>query len=61
MVNIDAWMFEFIKQNWFFLGTFFGVLKIFARETEWVIDDKIITFLSGRARLIKKESDKSIQ
>jgi len=60
MWNIDAWMFDFISKNWFTTGLVFGVLKILARSSKNVLDDKIMTFLGQSLKLIKKESDKEL-
>ncbi len=55
MWNIDAWIFEFISLNWFSLGVVYGVLKIIAKATPGVLDDKILTFLGQALKLGKKE------
>ena len=57
MWNIDALMFEFISLNRFFLGIVYGVLKIIAKATPGVLDDKILTFLGQSLKLMKKEAD----
>ncbi len=57
MWNMDAWIFEFISLNWFSLGIVYGVLKILARESKTVLDDKILTFLGQSLRLVKKEAN----
>ncbi len=56
MINIDKWVFEFVGLNWFTLLTFFGLLKILAKETKWVLDDKIVTFLAGAVGQFKQKS-----
>jgi len=45
MMNLDAYLFDFISQNWFTVSLILGVLKILAQETEWTADDKIISML----------------
>ena len=56
MWNMDAWIFEFISLNWFSLGIVYGVLKIIAKATPSVLDDKILTFLGQSLKLGKKET-----
>jgi len=58
MISMDKWLFEFIGLNWLTLSAIFGLLTILAKETKWVLDDKIVTFLAGSVRLFKKRPKK---
>lgn len=54
MINCDAFIVEFVSQNWLTLGVVMGVLKVIAQSTKTVLDDKIITLLSNTLGLYKK-------
>lgn len=47
--------FQFIITNWWWisilLGVLLGGLKILAKKTKWVWDDKIVTLLIGLLRM----------
>ena len=50
-----ATTFQFIISNWWWISILLGIalggLKILAKRTDWVWDDKIITFLIGLLRM----------
>jgi len=52
--------FMFVVNNWFWisilLGIILGGLKIFAKKTDWVWDDKILTLLHGLLRMSRGRS-----
>lgn len=54
MINADAWIVSFVGQNWISLSLAIGLLRILAKITPWVIDDKIHTLLAGTLGMIKK-------
>jgi len=39
---MDAWLIEFVQNNFITLGLVIAVLKVIALETPWAVDDKII-------------------
>jgi len=42
MINIDAYLLEFVRTNIVTLTLVVAVLKVIAMHTPWAIDDKII-------------------
>ena len=47
MINLDAYIVEFITNNYLTIGVVLGILKVIAVETSWAADDKIIQILTG--------------
>ena len=47
MISIDGIVMSFISGNWFTISLALGLLKIIAQSTKWVLDDKIVTLLTG--------------
>jgi len=54
MINLDAYVIDFVNGNWLTLTMALGLLKIIAKATPWVFDDAIHTLLAGTFGLIKK-------
>ncbi len=51
MINLDQYILEFIRTNFFTLSIVMGILKILAVESKNNVDNKIVSFLSS---IIKK-------
>ena len=47
MINLDPYIIEFISGNWITMTLALGILKIVAKLTPGVLDDSIVTLLSG--------------
>ena len=47
MINLDPYIIEFISGNWITMTLALGMLKIVAKLTPGVLDDSIVTLLSG--------------
>lgn len=54
MIAMDAYIIEFVSNNWITLSLGLGMLKIIAKMTPWVHDDDIHTLLAGTLHLIPK-------
>lgn len=52
---IDEVLLSFLHNNPFTVGLVIGTLKIIANETDWVLDNKIISLLSLKGRKKFKE------
>jgi len=47
MIQLDAYLTEFIQHNYLSLTLIFAVLKTLAKATPWAVDDDIIQILTG--------------
>jgi len=57
MINLDAYILEFIKNNYVTIGFALGLLKVLAQESNNNIDDKIITYINNWFGLSKKDKN----
>jgi len=47
MINIDAYILEFVRTNIVTLSLIVAILKVIAIQTPWAIDDKIIEIFTN--------------
>ena len=47
MINMDAYLIEFVSQNWLSLTVFLTALKGLSKITPWAWDDTIASLLFG--------------
>ena len=60
MINLDALVIEFIKNNLLTISLILAILKILATETKITADDKIINLLLNFVKPLTWKSDKKV-
>ena len=53
MINLDAYVISFISSNWITMTLALGILKIVAKLTPGVLDDSVVTLLSGVFEMVR--------
>ena len=58
MISLDAYVIEFVKNNWISLMMFMALLKGIARLTPTAYDDRIATLLARMIGIAKPQEPK---
>ena len=53
MINLDPYIISFISGNWITMTLALGILKITAKLTPGVLDDSVVTLLSGVFSMVR--------